>query len=161
MAMGRGRLVFCKDGLSCVASVKTSPLSPSFSLLLSLQASHPPRGIFFLTGVSVKFDCFSSCFDAVTSHPLKEIKAIKLFQMSRHRHREINWAVRPGASYLSPCPTPNILSYMVMMRCKQSCAFYKLWRLTVYTGLSETAVYCAADAGFDRNYVYFIASLFA
>lgn len=64
---------------------------------LSFLASLPPRGIFLLTGGAVKFDWLSSGFDAVTSHPLREFKAIKLLQMSRHRRREMYRVVRPGA----------------------------------------------------------------
>lgn len=89
MVMGTGLFVNYNDGLSCVASLRTSPLSLSLSIPLSFLAFLPPRGIFLLTGGAVKFDWLSSGFDAVTSHPLREFKAIKLLQMSRHRHREM------------------------------------------------------------------------
>lgn len=111
MVMGTGLLVNCNDGLSCVAFLRTSPLSLSLSIPLSFLAFLPPRGIFLLTGGAVKFDWLSSGFDAVTSHPLREFKAIKLLQMSRHRHREMYRVVKPGASCPSPYPTLHFLSY--------------------------------------------------
>lgn len=62
----------------------------------------PPRGILSLTGGAVKFEWCSSGFDAVTFHPLREFKAIKLLQMRRHRCSEMYQVAKPGAS----CPWP-------------------------------------------------------
>lgn len=122
----RGWLVHCNDGPSCVASLKISPLSLSLSFPLSFLASLPPRGIFLLTGGAVKFEWFSSGFDAVTSHPLRELKAIKLLQMSRHQHSEMYQVAKPGASCPSPCPMLHFLSYRMMVCCNQSCDLYKV-----------------------------------
>lgn len=78
---------------------------PLWKLLLSLYlsftvflAAPPPRGSLMLTGGAVKFDWLGSGFDAATSHPLREFKAIKPLQMSRHRCRELYWLVKTGAS---------------------------------------------------------------
>jgi len=86
MVTGRGWLMHYKDGLSYTASFKTSPFLPSYNLPFCFFATNSLSGIFCLTWRALRFDCFCSCFDAATFHQLREIKAIKLFQMCRNWH---------------------------------------------------------------------------
>ena len=153
--MGSSWLVLCSDGLSHFLpenfSFVSLSLSPSFPL--SFLASLPPPVGFLLTGGAVKFDWLSSGFDAVTSHPLREFKAIKLLQMSRHRRREMHQVVRPGASCPSPCPVLHSLSYRVMMCSHQSFAFYHSWRIQ-WDGLHLTTTF-PKWSSFHSFYVLF------